>query len=184
MVSSLRERKLTFRVWFWLSTTHQFRQFWKVLQVCCGTDDGVESRHSILSTEDWHIGRWKPPPCYCYRTFPIPSHQRVSPRRRLQFAWSCESVSSQVANSLTGDKVDFIPKEGRKVTWYTCGPTVPAFIFCRLQCYWKRATSTFSMYLLVPINFGDVFVNHWIHLWISFDEWYCLAWMISIRNVY
>jgi cysteinyl-tRNA synthetase len=30
----------------------------------------------------------------------------------------------KVANSLTGDKVDFIPKEGRKVTWYTCGPTV------------------------------------------------------------
>ena len=30
----------------------------------------------------------------------------------------------KVLNSLTGEKVPFIPREGNKVLWYTCGPTV------------------------------------------------------------
>jgi len=30
----------------------------------------------------------------------------------------------KVYNSLTGEKELFVPREGNKVTWYTCGPTV------------------------------------------------------------
>ena len=29
-----------------------------------------------------------------------------------------------VLNSLTGEKVPFVPREGNRVNWYTCGPTV------------------------------------------------------------
>jgi cysteinyl-tRNA synthetase len=29
-----------------------------------------------------------------------------------------------VNNTLTGDKQPFVPRKGRRVTWYTCGPTV------------------------------------------------------------
>jgi hypothetical protein len=30
----------------------------------------------------------------------------------------------RVYNSLTGEKELFVPREGNRVTWYTCGPTV------------------------------------------------------------
>jgi hypothetical protein len=30
----------------------------------------------------------------------------------------------KVTNSLTGEKVLFVPREGNRITWYTCGPTV------------------------------------------------------------
>merc|ERR1719473_2247634 len=33
-------------------------------------------------------------------------------------------VGLKVNNSLTDTKEPFIPKQGRKVTWYVCGPTV------------------------------------------------------------
>ncbi|GAA94252.1 uncharacterized protein L969DRAFT_97424 [Mixia osmundae IAM 14324] len=35
-----------------------------------------------------------------------------------------ESVRLRVFNSLTRSKVDFVPKNGNSVTWYSCGPTV------------------------------------------------------------
>ena len=48
---------------------------------------------------------WSPPP-------PLPEHVKV-PKLRIY-------------NSLTRSKVDFVPsdREGKTVTWYTCGPTV------------------------------------------------------------
>ncbi len=30
----------------------------------------------------------------------------------------------KVVNSLTGEKVPFVPRQGNRVNWYTCGPTV------------------------------------------------------------
>ena len=45
----------------------------------------------------------------CWHPVP-PSGQRVTGLR--------------VINSLTGEKVPFVPREGNRVMWYTCGPTV------------------------------------------------------------
>jgi len=46
-------------------------------------------------------------------------------------AWHCVDATSgqrvtglSVVNSLTGEKVPFVPRQGNRVMWYTCGPTV------------------------------------------------------------
>ena len=48
--------------------------------------------------------------------------------KRVQPAWSApertEEVKLELHNSLTRRKEEFVPQEGRRVTWYNCGPTV------------------------------------------------------------
>jgi len=48
--------------------------------------------------------------------------------KRSQPAWSCGKMSDtphlKLFNSLTRKKEIFIPKNGNKVRWYSCGPTV------------------------------------------------------------
>ena len=44
--------------------------------------------------------------------------------------WECPGTPAEhplkVYNSMTRSKVPFIPIQGRRVLWYTCGPTVYA----------------------------------------------------------
>ena len=59
---------------------------------------------------------------------------RMASTSRQQPAWTPPAALAEgikipklrIYNSLTRSKVDFVPsdKEGRDVTWYTCGPTV------------------------------------------------------------
>ena len=48
--------------------------------------------------------------------------------KRVQPAWSAPERTGEVKlelhNSLTRRKEEFVPQEGRRVTWYNCGPTV------------------------------------------------------------
>ncbi|ODQ54152.1 cysteinyl-tRNA synthetase [Saitoella complicata NRRL Y-17804] len=52
----------------------------------------------------------------------------MSTDRTRQPPWHAPAATEvptlKVWNSLTRSKVDFVPREGRKVTWYSCGPTV------------------------------------------------------------
>jgi len=52
----------------------------------------------------------------------------MSTTKRTQPAWSHGSVSEtpqlKLFNSLTRKKEKFVPKNGNKVLWYSCGPTV------------------------------------------------------------
>ncbi|XP_074086922.1 cysteine--tRNA ligase, cytoplasmic isoform X2 [Macrotis lagotis] len=59
---------------------------------------------------------------------PQPCRLQTSKGRRAQPQWSppegTEPCRLRLYNSLTRNKDEFVPQQGRKVSWYCCGPTV------------------------------------------------------------
>ena len=69
-------------------------------------------------------------------------------------------VGLQVINSLTGEKEQFKPLEGKKVTWYTCGPTV----YDVAHMGHARAYLTFDILRRIMVNYLNFDVKYQINI--------------------
>jgi hypothetical protein len=102
----------------------------------------------LVTNSRWRIEHALYAPCTQHRKSQIFAHRRTLPRQhfpqvitsrmastsRQQPPWTppeplpadIKIPKLRIYNSLTRSKVDFVPsdREGKSVTWYTCGPTV------------------------------------------------------------
>ena len=69
----------------------------------------------------------------------------------------------KVVNSLTGEKVPFVPREGNRVKWYTCGPTVydmchmgHARAYVTMDILRRILEDYFNYEVLMQVNVTDI----------------------------
>eukprot|EP00434_Breviolum_minutum_P001883 symbB.v1.2.001669.t1/scaffold86.1/size363240/28 len=72
----------------------------------------------------------------------------------------CAHSTELVINSLTGEKEQFKPLEGKKVTWYTCGPTV----YDVAHMGHARAYLTFDILRRIMVNYLNFDVKYQINI--------------------